>query len=383
MGKAAELGPNSRLIGVAGSRAQLATPALIIDLDVFEQNARKMAGIFANRAENLRPHAKMHKCATIAKKQIELGALGVCCAKPSEAIALAQAGISSLLLTSPVVDPYKVSRLVELRSGLSELIFAVDSKNTVDLLSAAASSAGTTIPVLVDVGVGSNRTGARDTASAVALGQYITTHADLELLGMQCYAGHVQHIEDAGAREAEANRVLAGIAETKSALTQGHGELRIVSGGGTGSYDIDLKSGVFTEFQVGSYLFMDVEYNAVKRHDGTPGPFSTSLFVQTTVLSANVEGRATTDAGYKSFAMDGPRPVIVSGCPQEADYKFLGDEHGWVHLPPGADALKPGDVLTCVTPHCDPTVNLYDYYHVVQGDILVDIWPIEARGCNW
>lgn len=377
------LGPNERLIGKPGSRAQLATPALVIDLDVFERNARTMAGLFAGRTENLRPHAKTHKCATIAKKQMELGALGVCCAKPGEAIALASAGVASLLLTSPVVDPWKVEMLVGLRSSLSELIFAVDSNLAVDLLAAAAKSAGVSISVIIDVGVGNNRTGARDTASAVALGRHIKTHDSLQLLGMQCYAGHVQHIEDAAERDAEAKRVVAGIAATKAALTAAFGPLEIVSGGGTGSFEIDMHQGVFTEFQVGSYLFMDVEYNAVKRQDGSAGPFATSLFVQTTVVSANVEGRVTTDAGYKSFAMDGPRPLVHSGCAEGASYKFLGDEHGWVHLPPGADPLRAGDVLTCVTPHCDPTVNLYNVYHVVRGDTLVDIWPIEARGCNW
>ncbi|MDF2371932.1 MAG: DSD1 family PLP-dependent enzyme [Rhizobiaceae bacterium] len=378
-----DLGPNERLIGLPGSRAQLATPALVIDLDVFEKNAQTMAGIFAGRPESLRPHAKTHKCATIAKKQMELGALGVCCAKPGEAIRLAEAGVSSILLTSPIVDPWKVETLVGLRKGLTELMFSVDSNLAVDLLANAARKVGTTISVLVDIGVGNNRTGARDKEAAVALGKHIKTLDSLKLLGMQCYAGHVQHIEDADARQAEAERVLAGIAATKAAMTEAFGTLQIVSGGGTGSYDIDMENGVFTEFQVGSYLFMDVEYNAVKRPDGSPGPFQTSLFVQTTVLSANVERRVTTDAGYKSFAMDGPSPVIFSGCSTEADYKFLGDEHGWVHLPVGADDLRVGDVLNCVTPHCDPTVNLYDVYHVVRGDTLVDIWPIEARGCNW
>ncbi|GMG85110.1 alanine racemase [Paralimibaculum aggregatum] len=378
-----KLGPNQRLIGVPGSRAALATPALVLDLDIFEQNLERMAEIFDGRPEGIRPHAKTHKCATIARKQMERGAYGVCCAKPGEAIALAEAGVRSLLLTSPVVDPYKVETLVGLRGGLDELIFAVDSERAVDLLARAAGTAGVVISVLIDVGVGNNRTGARSTEAAVALGRHITAHASLELLGMQCYAGHVQHIEDPVARDAEGRRVLEGIAATKAALTEAFGPLKIVSGGGTGSYDIDLEAKVFNEFQVGSYVFMDVEYNAVRPRGNAAWPFETSLFVQTTVVSANVEGRATTDAGYKSFAMDGPQPIVVSGAPEGTVYKFLGDEHGWVHLPEGAADLAAGDVLSCVTPHCDPTVNLYDVYHVVRGDMLVDIWPIEARGRNW
>ncbi|MEO4044653.1 DSD1 family PLP-dependent enzyme [Hoeflea sp. CAU 1731] len=384
MGNTAEdLGPNQRLIGIEGSRAQLATPSLVIDLDVMEKNMRTMADIFSKRPQNLRPHAKTHKCATIAKKQIELGALGVCCAKPGEAIRLAEAGVSSVLLTSPVVDAYKVRRLVGLHAELKELIFAVDSRLAVDLISAAATEAGVDIPVIVDIGIGNNRTGARDTAAAVDLGKYITSKAGVTLSGIQCYAGYVQHIEDPEKRAFEAKRSLKGIGDTKAAMFEAFGELPISSGSGTGSYDIDLEADVFNEYQVGSYIFMDVEYNAVTRPDQTAGPFATSLFVQTTVISANVEGKATTDAGYKSFAMDGPSPKVFSGASRETEYKFLGDEHGWVHLPAGGKDLMAGDVLTCVTPHCDPTVNLYDFYHIVRGDTLVDIWPIEARGCSW
>ncbi|MBW8639472.1 DSD1 family PLP-dependent enzyme [Hoeflea sp. WL0058] len=384
MGNTAEdLGPNQRLIGIEGSRAQLATPSLVIDLDVMERNMRTMADIFSGRPQNLRPHAKTHKCATIAKKQIELGALGVCCAKPGEAIRLAEAGVPSLLLTSPVVDAYKVRRLVGLLPDLKELIFAVDSRLAVDLISAAATEAGVDVPVIVDIGIGNNRTGARDTAAAVDLGKYITSKPGVTLSGIQCYAGYVQHIENPEKRAFEAKRSLKGIGDTKAAMFEAFGELPISSGSGTGSYDIDLEADVFNEYQVGSYIFMDVEYNAVTRPDQTAGPFATSLFVQTTVISANVEGRATTDAGYKSFAMDGPSPKVFSGASRETEYKFLGDEHGWVHLPAGEKDLTAGDVLTCVTPHCDPTVNLYDFYHIVRGDTLVDIWPIEARGCSW
>ena len=157
----------------------------------------------------------------------------------------------------------------------------------------------------------------------------------------------------------------------------------IVAGSGTGTFDFDADVDVFTELEVGSYVFMDVDYNTVQRKPGYTHQFKTSLFVQATVVSASVSGRATTDAGFKSLATDGPKPTIVQGAPDGSGFVFMGDEHGCVLLPEGANGLNVGDTIVYETPHCDPTVNLYDFYHCVRGDVLVDIWPIDTRGCAW
>ena len=154
----------------------------------------------------------------------------------------------------------------------------------------------------------------------------------------------------------------------------------IVTGAGTGSHAIDAGGGLFTELQCGSYVFMDVRYQEVTLRPDEAQPFEPALFVRTSVISANAAGHVTTDAGLKHFATDGPRPVIARGAPAGAEYHFFGDEHGRIELPDAARHLPVGTALECITPHCDPTVNLFDVYHVVHGDTLVDIWPIDARG---
>ncbi len=154
---------------------------------------------------------------------------------------------------------------------------------------------------------------------------------------------------------------------------------KILSGGGTGTFDIDPDAQVLTELQVGSYVFMDRQYNDVWEKPGGAPPFATSLFVQTTVISANRAGLATTDAGLKSFATDADAPKLAVGAPEGASYFFFGDEQGGI-LYSGEPKLMPGHVVACVVPHCDPTVNLYDCIHAVRGDTLEAIWRIDGRG---
>lgn len=377
------LGPNEHLIGTDGSRERLATPALLLDLDRFEANLAAMAAYFENRPEAIRPHAKTHKCAEIARRQMDAGAIGICTAKLGEAVALQEQGIGKILITSPIVTADKIERALALNGEMEELLLVVDNTDTVDLLASAARRYGTSMNVLVDLGVDDNRTGVATIPGAVELARRIVASPSLRLRGLQCYAGHVQHIEDWAAREAEAMTVMARIAEARNAIAGVAGPLDIVTGGGTGTYDIDPEAGVFTDLQVGSFIFMDVQYNQVQRRDGTPDPFRTSLFVQSTVICANIAGAVTTDGGVKAFAMDGPVPEITDGAPDGARYDFSGDEHGRIVLPEGANGPEVGAVVTCVTPHCDPNVNLYDLYHCVRGDRLEAIWRIEARGRTW
>ena len=377
------LGPNEHLIGTGGSREQLATPALVLDLDRFEANLAAMAAYFENRPEAIRPHAKTHKCAEIARRQMDAGAIGICTAKLGEAVALQEQGIGKILITSPIVTADKVERAFALNDDMKELLLVVDNPDTVDLLASVSQRHGTSMDVLVDLGVDDNRTGVATIPGAVELARRIIASPSLKLRGLQCYAGHVQHIEDWAAREAETMAVMARIGAARDAMAGVAGPLDIVTGGGTGTYDIDPQAGVFTDLQVGSFIFMDVQYNQILGRDGTPGPFRTSLFVQSTVICANIAGAVTTDGGIKAFAMDGPMPEITDGAPDGATYDFMGDEHGRIVLPEGANGPEVGAVVTCTTPHCDPNVNLYDLYHCVRGDRLEAIWRIEARGQTW
>ncbi len=370
---------NEDLIGVPGGAAKLQTPALVIDLDIFERNVARMVEHAQRAGIGLRPHAKTHKSALIAKLQIAAGANGICCAKLGEAEALAAAGVESILLTSPVVTDAGIARVVALNARMPELMLTVDNASVAARLDAAARAAGKTLKIIVDIDPGMSRTGIR-AADAPALAAQVASAAGLEFCGLQCYAGQAQHMESPNERRDASLGVLKTIGELRDTLAKNGHAPRIISGGGTGTFDIDPDAHVLTELQVGSYIFMDKQYNDVWEKPGERVPFEASLMVQTTVISANRPGLATTDAGFKSFATDAGPPLLVSGAPEGASYFFFGDEQGGIAYPQGGKHLAVGDVVRCVVPHCDPTVNLYDRYHVVRGQTLEAQWPIDARG---
>ena len=370
---------NADLIGVQGGAARLQTPALVVDLDILEANIAAMAAYVNQRGIGLRPHAKTHKCVEISKRQIAAGALGICVAKLGEAEAQADGGIDSVLITSPVVSEAGIRRLVALNGRLGELIVVCDNAEVSSRLSAAAQALGKPLKVLVDIDPGLGRTGVLPGEQAYELVRRVAAAPGLEYIGLQCYAGQVQHLESVNERRTAS---LAALAELKR-FCDGLDELgltpKIVSGGGTGTFDIDPDGGTLTEVQAGSYVFMDRQYNEVWEKSGGHAPFATSLFVQSTVISANRNGLATTDAGYKSFATDAGAPQIIAGAPNGASYFFFGDEQGGI-IYSDSEKLVPGQVVGCIVPHCDPTVNLYDCLHAVRGDTLEAVWCIEGRG---
>ena len=371
---------NSDLIGVAGGRALLQTPALVIDLDAMERNIAAMAAHAQKNNIALRPHAKTHKCSEIAKRQIAAGALGICCAKLGEAEALAEAGIDSILLTSPVVTDRGIARVMELNAKIGELRVTVDNASVATRLEKAAAESGKKLRVVVDIDPGLGRTGILPGDGAVALVEQVAKSAHLQFDGLQCYAGQVQHMESPNERRDASLSAMKELAGLRDRLIAKGIKPALVSGGGTGTFDIDPDARTLTELQVGSYVFMDKQYNDVWEKPGQRPPFEPSLFVQTTVISANREGLATTDAGFKAFATDAGNPAIFSGAPEGANYFFFGDEQGGIFYPAAQGKLDIGAVITCIVPHCDPTVNLYDRYHCVRGDVLESIWQIEGRG---
>ena len=198
--------------------------------------------------------------------------------------------------------------------------------------------------------------------------------------GIHAYAGVFQHIEDYEQRSVMVATENARIAQLKTLLVEAGMKPSIITGAGTGTHEIDTQSGVFTELQTGSYIFTDVEYNVVALRRESSRPFEPSLFVRTMVVSANHDGFVTTDAGIKRFSMGGAAPEVVNGAPAASTYDFMGDEHGKLIFDDPSFRLPVGSAIELIPPHCDPTVNLYDVYHVVRGDTLVDIWPVDARG---
>ncbi len=374
------LGPNAKFIGVKGGRRQLNTPALLLDLDMLDRNIATMAAHAKKAGINLRPHSKGGKSIEIARRQVAAGAIGICCATLGEAEALAAGGIENLLITSPVVTPAMIDRLMALNGRSKGLLVVADNPDNVEALAQAGAATGQSLALVVEFDVGQGRTGTTSVEAAAALARRIKSSAHLRYAGVQAYYGHLQHIQAHADRKAAAAAQMARVKALLDHLKAEGLSPAIVTGGGTGTFDIDPDGHVYTEVQAGSYPFMDREYLEIAMTAGGSSPFAAALFVQTSVVSANREGLAIVNAGYKSFATEGGPPVVTSPELANASYRLMGDEHGGVAYDAKSARLAIGDVVEFLTPHCDPTINLYDRYHCVRGDMLVEIWPVDARG---
>lgn len=369
------------LLNLPGGRLQLTTPALVLDLDALEANIAAMTQWAIRQKIALRPHAKTHKCTAIGRLQMQAGALGLCCAKLAEAEAFATAGLDRFLLTSPVVGDRKLARLLALCER-AQVMAVVDDVTNLRALGAATAAVDCDLTILIDVDVGQERTGVRDAEAALALAEIIAASPRLHFKGLQGYAGNAQHIADYAERKRVSHACLAKLAAIRGALEATGHPCPIMTGGGTGTHAVDPSAGVLTELQVGSYVVSDVEYDAVDLTGDGNKRFRNALFVYARVVSARHDGFVTIDAGSKSLSMDGPPPRVAFGAPEGTAYVYVGDEFGRLVLPPGATKPKVGDLVGLVVPHCDPTINCFDWYHCVRGDTLVDIWPIEARGAS-
>jgi 3-hydroxy-D-aspartate aldolase len=374
-------GPNARLVGKPGGLRELTTPALVLDLEAFEQNIGAYQHQINLHGLRARPHAKSHKCAEIARRQIAAGAVGICAASLHEAEAMAGNGINNILITSPVVGAGKLDKLMQLLESGAEVAVVADDQDYALSMAAAAHRAGHVLEVLIDVDLGMGRTGISNIESALQLVDVVCAAEGLSYRGLQAYSGRVQHIQEFAERARVYTGQLRFLSALIAALDKRGLKPATVSGGGTGTLALDCREGLLTEHQAGSYIFMDVEYGAVTLGANDAGnAFATSLFLHSTVISKNVPGQVTIDAGLKSFATDGPLPHVSAGAPLGTTYSFFGDEHGCLTFPAPTDRLPLGSVVACVTPHCDPTINLHDYLHVVRHDTIVDIWRIVGRG---
>ena len=371
---------HAHLIGRQGSRAALNTPALVIDLEALDRNIAVMAGLTAARGVGLRPHAKTHKSIDIARRQIDAGAIGVCCAKIGEAEVLADGGIEGLLITSPVAAPAAIGRLAALAGRSPGLMAVIDHPDVAQAIDRAHATAGTMLDVIIDIDPGIRRTGVSSPDHAVVLARVIEAAPRLRYRGVQFYCGAQQHIESYADRRAAIEERTLYLQNVIAVLTDAGFAPEIVTGSGTGTHRIDLSLGVFTELQAGSYVFMDKQYLDCDLADGPASPFETALGVDSRVVSANHAALVTIDAGFKSLSTDGGVAVVRCGAPPDTRFVFMGDEHGGLVGPLIGEQLKPGDAVTLTVPHCDPTVNLYDTYHVVRGDTLIYLWPVSARG---
>ncbi|QNO27477.1 DSD1 family PLP-dependent enzyme [Sphingopyxis sp. OPL5] len=368
------------LIGQQGSRAALNTPVLVLDLDILDRNIAAMAALAKAHGVTLRPHAKTHKSVDIARRQLAAGAVGLCCAKIGEAEVLADSEITGLLITSPVSAPAAIVRLASLAKRSAGLIATVDNPAVVARIARALTDADASLDVMIDIDPGIRRTGVASPEAAVELAEAIAAAGNLRLRGVQYYCGMQQHVEDYAERRAAIVERTDYLQSVIAALTEAGHAPEIVSGSGTGTHRIDLDLGVFTELQTGSYALMDKQYLDCDLTGDATIPFAPSLGVDARVVSANHDALVTIDAGFKSLSTDGGVAVVTRGAPAETMFVFMGDEHAALIGPDIGSRLRPGDPVSLTVPHCDPTVNLYDHYHVVQGDTLVAIWPVSARG---
>jgi D-serine deaminase-like pyridoxal phosphate-dependent protein len=358
----------------------LATPALILDLDALEHNLKTMARLCKRAGVSLRPHAKTHKSIEIANRQIAAGAVGISVATVREAAVMVEAGVPGVLLTTPVVGDIKLDILSGLAGKSKGFMTVVDNLTGVDALEVVLQRAGKKLTVLVDLDIGMKRTGAPDVASALALIRRLQSSKVLTLAGVQAYSGTVQHIALAADRARVYLKQLRHLVAVLKAAKEIGYTPDIVSGGGTGTFDIDRQAGLFTECQCGSYAVMDVEYENVQLFATGPTPYKTALYVQCTAISNYHPAWPTIDGGSKCFSMDGPMPRVARGAPAGAVYEPYGDEFGKIRLAGRGGKLKLGAKVEMTTPHCDPTINMHDFYHCVRGSVLVDIWPVDARG---
>ncbi len=361
---------------------ELHTPALTIDLDIFESNLARMQNHLSSHGLGLRAHTKMHKCPVIAHKQVAQGALGVCAAKVSEAEIMADAGVADILVTSPLASEEKYVRFADLAAAHAGAKVVVDSTGAASRLDELARERGIRIGVFIDIDPGMGRTGIEAGEPVLELARHCLDNCQhLRFCGLQMYAGNCMHTEGFENRKAKYEKVMSKGIATRELFENAGIDIPAFSGGGTGTYDIEPGLGLMTELQAGSYAFMDIEYRDIGSSSAERfEDFPVSLFLLCTAISQPQSRLITVDAGFKSLASDKMAPQFrdVEGV----IFHWGGDEHGIVQLDNPSRMLNLGDKLPLVTPHCDPTANLHDFYYPYRDGMVTEIWPISARGCS-
>ncbi len=355
------------------------TPALVIDLDAMERNLARMASFARAHGVRLRPHAKMHKCGAIARRQIEAGAMGVCVQKLAEAEALASAGIADIFISNEVIAPSKLDRVASLAQAV-RLGLAVDSELGIERLARAMMARAASIDVFVEVDVGQGRCGVAP-GEAGRLAALLARHqvAGLRFAGLQAYHGGAQHLRTPAEREAAARHAIALARDAMASVAAAGVACPLVTGAGTGTFMHEAASGVYGEIQPGSYLFMDRDY-ADNQADPREPRFEHALFVKSQIISRS-PNHAVVDAGHKAHAIDSGMPRVFG---RELDFSNAGDEHGVLRARAGASLPALGEIVWLIPGHCDPTVNLHEHLVALRGGLdagLVEaVWTVDARG---
>jgi len=360
--------------------ADIQTPCLVLDLDALERNIKKMGDYAKAHGMRHRVHGKMHKSVDVAKLQEQLGgSVGVCCQKVSEAEVFVRGGIEDVLVSNQVRDAAKIDRLARLPKLGSKITVCIDDLANVTELSEAAQRHGTELGVLVEIDCGAGRCGVSTTADVVELAKALGAAPGLTFAGIQAYQGAMQHLETYDARKEKLDTAIAMVKDAVEGLKAEGISCDLVTGGGTGSYYFESNSGVYNELQCGSYAFMDADYGRILDENGKridQGEWENALFLLTQVMSHAKADKAICDAGLKAQSVDSGLPVIFGR--DDVEYIKCSDEHGVIADPDGV--LKVGDKLHLVPGHCDPTVNVHDWYVGVRDGKVEVVWPVSARG---
>jgi D-serine deaminase-like pyridoxal phosphate-dependent protein len=385
MNSAPESAPERLRHLVGQGVATIDTPAPVVNLDAMERNLQKMAAFARQHEVRLRPHAKMHKSAALAQRQIEAGAVGVCVQKTSEAEALAAGGVHDIFISNEVIAPHKLRRVAALARTLTarggRLAIAVDSLSGIKALAQAMGPGQQLVDVFIELDVGQARCGVAQPSDVLPLAQAIGRQPALHLAGLQAYHGGAQHLRSVAERRAAVDAVVARVKQTHSLLTAAGLALPLVTGAGTGTFALEAASGVFGELQAGSYLFMDADY-ARNTVDPALPTFEHALFIKGQVMSTSA-GHVVVDAGHKSHAIDSGLPRVLGAA---LECTGCSDEHTTLRAStPGAALPALGDVVWLIPGHCDPTVNLHDWLIGVRGGLLTgtveQLIRVDARAC--
>jgi len=356
---------------IGRSRNELITPALILDLDVARRNIATMAEYMRTVRAKLRPHIKVHKSPELARMQMEAGeSIGLTTATVWEAVVMVRGGIGDILIANEVVGGEKIKALAELaRDG--RISVAIDDARNAEELSAVALKAGSMLGVLIDLDVGMERCGVRNKEEALRLAEQVSKLRGLRLEGMMGYEGHCMLEPDPELRVQKAHAAMDKLMEAVDYLARAGFESKVISGGGTGTYNITGAHPRLTELQAGSYVVMDAFHAQL-----VPG-FPVALTVLATVISRQ-GNRAVLDSGRKTVGSELGLPRLKD---VPATTASIAEEHLLVDVDPG-NPLRVGDRVEVISGYGPTTVNLHDVYYVVEKDVVTDVWPVRTRGAG-
>jgi D-serine deaminase-like pyridoxal phosphate-dependent protein len=349
-------------------RAELVTPALVLDIDAAQRNIDHMASELKSiGGAIIRPHYKTHKSPDLARRQLAAGARGLSMATVWEAAILAAAGMDDLFVVNTVAHPAKLRALAGLARD-HRILVAVDEVPNAEALSAAATAAGSTLGIMVEVDTGMDRCGVDSAADALALARRVADLPGLRFEGITGYEGHCSLTRDNDLRHERQREAMAFFTGVAALLEADGIGCPIRSAGGIATWNWTAAFPGMTEIQAGTYVVMDNFHGVM-----VPG-FEHSLTIQATVISRQ-SGHVIVDAGSKSVA--DPADVTIVG--HDLPVFRFDEEHG-IFDATGGSTLRVGDAVALVPGYSPSTVNWYDVYHVVQDDVVVDVWPIIPRG---